>query len=84
MSAPVLYTHPSRPTSWITPDADGVTLIEWPADADGWTRRTTYTGPREGLVEVWPGSAAGTGWPREAGARKVPYHTQRPARRGAA
>lgn len=76
MTPPKLFTAPSRPEHWVTTD-DGVTYTEWPAEAGGWARRATYAGPRAGLCEVWPGSALGTGWPREGDARKVPYFPQR-------
>ena len=82
--APKLYTHASRPAHWITEADDGVTLLEWEAAADGWERRVPYRGPRTGLVEVWPGDAFGTGWPRADEARKTPWHPQRPARRNLA
>ncbi len=83
MTTPRLYTHPSRPSHWITDD-DTHGLAQWLSEADGWTSRAAYTGPREGLVEVWPGMALGTGWPRHEEGREVPYFAQRPARRALA
>ena len=82
-TTPKLYTHPSKPSHWITDD-DTHGLVAWRADLDGWTSRAAYDGPRDGLVEVWPGMALGTGWPREADARAVPHFSARPARRALA
>jgi hypothetical protein len=53
---------------WIGEDAHGA-LMTWPASDGGWAKRTAYTGPKRGLVEVEPALARGTRWPGAGRAR---------------
>lgn len=55
-----LYYTPSLPSHWITREGDG--LVMWPAEADGWSRRTPYRGHATALIEAPTYNAKGTGW----------------------
>lgn len=37
--------------------------MHWPAEQNGWQRRTPYTGSKRGLEEVEAAMARGSGWP---------------------
>ena len=57
-----LYQSPDLPGLWVGEDGEGA-LVQWPAEARGWTQRTPYRGPKKALEQVDRGLARGTGWP---------------------
>lgn len=63
-----LYRSPEHPGQWVGTDAEGA-LLRWPDEANGWTRRTPFTGSKRTLEEVEPALARGTRWP---GAGRAP------------
>jgi len=64
-----LFRSEALPGQWIGEDKVG-TLMVWPAEPRGWSKRTGYLGPKRALVEVEPGAARGTGWPGGPTGRK--------------
>jgi hypothetical protein len=63
-----LYKSKELPGQWVGEDKHGA-LMTWPAEPDGWTKRTAYAGARRQLEEITPALARGSGWP---GAGRAP------------
>lgn len=73
-----LYRSKDFPDAWIGQDVEG-SLVRWPAEPQGWLRRTPYWGKKQVLEEVEPALARGTGWPGAGRAPKRRDPTGKPS-----